>query len=188
MSANGTSQRSLSTHYKVTAVAALPHSHLRLLEYLLHLYVGKKLVISLLVRLFDSCNSSELECKSLEALFLSFLSKGVVHIGPLIVLALCCCNKVSCGVTKAAKCLEPEFSMLLLVVCGLLEDSCDLLVAFLLCYGCKLGVIVSSLRFACESGHKILFCLGSLKIHFEISFISVCFFHFNVSLCLTNRL
>ena len=116
MSANGTSCRSLSTHYEVTAVAALPHGHLALLEYMLHLNVGKELSISLLVSLLDSGNCSELTCECGEALFLCFLSEGVVHIGPLVVLALCCCKKVLCGGAKLAESLEPKLCVLLLVV------------------------------------------------------------------------
>ena len=139
MSANGAYAGSLLAHYEMTAVTALPHGLLALLEYLLHLNVGKKCTISLLVSALDSCYCSELECKNLEALFLCLFCKGVVHIGPLIVLALCCCSKVSCGVAKAAERLEPKLCVLLLVVSSLLEDSCDLLVAFLLCYGCEVG-------------------------------------------------
>ena len=141
MSANGASLRSLCTHYEVTAVTALPHSHLSLLKYLLHLNVGKKLSVSLLVSLLDSGYHSELRSKSLEALFVSFLCEGVVHIGPLVVLALCRCKKVSRSVTKTAESLEPKLCVLLLIVCGFLKDSRDLLVAFLLCYRCKVGVL-----------------------------------------------
>ena len=165
MCANGASAGSLGSHYKVTAVAALPHGHLSLLEYLLHLNVIKELSVSLLMSLLDSSNHSELVCKSLKALFLSFLCEGVVHIGPLVVFALCCCKKVSRGVTKSAESLEPELCMLLLVVCGLLKDSRDLLIALLLCYGCKVGVLVSCLRLTCEGGPEVLFGLRSLKIH-----------------------
>ena len=148
MSAYGASRRSLLTHYKVTAVTALPHSHLGLLKYLLKLNVGKKLSVSLLVCLLDSCYCSELTCKSGEALLLCFLCKGIVHIGPLIVLALCCSKKIARSVAKSAKSLEPKLSVLLLIVSGLLEDSGDLLVAFLLGDGCEIGVLVASLRFA----------------------------------------
>ena len=111
----GASTGSLLTHYKVTAVTALPNCLISLLEYLLKLYVGKKLSVSLLVGLLDSCNHSELSCKSLEALLLSLLSEGVIHIGPLVVLALCSVKKVSCGVAKLAKSLEPKLCVLLLV-------------------------------------------------------------------------
>ena len=67
--------------------------------------------------------------------------------------------------------------MLFLVFCGLEENGCDLLIAFLLSYGCEIGVLVSCLGLACESGHKILFSLGALKvIHGLISFEKI---HFN---------
>ena len=127
----GASTGSLLTHYKVTAVTALPNGLISLLKYLLKLNVGKKLSVSLLVGLLDSGYHSELSGKSLEALLLCFLCEGVVHIGPLVVLTLCSVKKVGSGVAKLAKSLEPELCMLLLVVSGLLEDLRDLLVAFL---------------------------------------------------------
>ena len=116
MSAYGTSCRSLSTHYEMSAVTALPHSKLALLKDLVHLNVGKKLAVSFLVCLLDSSYHSELSRKSLEALLLSFLSEGIVHIGPLIILALCCCKKVLSGSAKLAESLEPKLCVLLLVV------------------------------------------------------------------------
>ena len=121
MSAYGASCRSLGAHYEVTAVTALPHSHFALLEYLLHLNVGKKLSVSLLVSLLNSSYCSELTSKSSEALLLSFLSEGIVHIGPLIVLAFCCCKKVLCSGAKLAESLEPKLCVLLLVISGLEE-------------------------------------------------------------------
>ena len=78
MCTNGANRRSLETHYKVTAVAALPHGHLALSEYLLHLNVVKKSSVSLLVRLLDSCYCAELECDSGEALFLCLILFGYV--------------------------------------------------------------------------------------------------------------
>ena len=145
MSANGAQLGSSLTHHQVTAVAALPDCFACLLKYLLHLNVGKELSVSLLVGLLDSGYHSELSSKSLEALFLCLSCEGVVHIGPLVVLALCSVKKVCCGVAKLAKSLEPKLCVLLLVVCGLLKDSRDLLIALLLCYGCKVGVLVSCL-------------------------------------------
>jgi hypothetical protein len=41
--------------------------------------------------------------------------------------------------------------MLLLVLGGLQEDFCDLLVAFLLGDGCEIGVLIASLAFAGKS-------------------------------------
>jgi hypothetical protein len=69
--------------------------------------------------LFNSRNHTEFSGKCLEALFLSGLCEAVVHIGPLIVLALSSVLKVPSGVADTLKLLEPELCMLLLVVCGL---------------------------------------------------------------------
>ena len=88
-----------------------------------------KCAVSLLVSLLDSSNSAELCSELGKALFLSVLSKAVVHIGPLVVLALSRVEKVLCGITELTKCLEPKLCVLLLVLSGLQEDCSDLLVS-----------------------------------------------------------
>ena len=100
MSAYGAYGRSLLAHYEMSAVAALPHGLLALFKYLLHLNVVKKSAVSFLVRLLDSRYSSELISNCLKALFLSFLSKGVVHVCPLVVFTCCRSRKVLSCVSK----------------------------------------------------------------------------------------
>ena len=129
MSANGTELRSSLTHHKVTAVAAFPDGLARLLKHLLHLHVGEQSAIAVLMRLLDLCNGAELISQLREALFLCFLGKGGIHIGPFVVLALGGGKQVVRGVAKLAQRLEPELCVLLLVVGGLLEDLRDLLIA-----------------------------------------------------------
>ena len=117
-----------STDNHVSAVTALPNGYTALLEYCLLLYVVQKCAVSLLVSLLDSSNSAELCSELGKALFLSVLSKAVVHIGPLVVLALGRVEKVLCGITEFTKCLEPKLCVLLLVLSGLKKDCSDLLV------------------------------------------------------------
>jgi hypothetical protein len=65
------------------------------------------------------------------------------------------------GVANALQLLEPELSVLLLVVGGLQEQSGDLLEAFLLGLGCEIGVLVPCLRFACVCLPQVLLGLGA---------------------------
>ena len=111
--------------------------------------------------LFDGGYHAEPGGQGLESFLLGGLGKALVHIGPLIVLAVGCCGQILCGVAYALKLLEPEFGVLLLVLCGLQEDGCHLLEALFFGYGCKIGVLVSRLRFAGERCFQILFGLGA---------------------------
>ena len=132
MRADRAGSRSLGTHDEVTAVAALPHGHLALLEDLLHFHVAQQGAIALLVGLFDLGDQTELRSQLLEALFLSFLGHAVVHIGPLVVLAVGGRQQVLGGVAQLAQSLEPQLGVLLLIVGGLQEQGADLLIALLL--------------------------------------------------------
>ena len=145
-----------STDNHVSAVTALPNGNTALLEYCLLFYVVQKCAVSLLVSLLDSSNSAELCSELGKALFLSVLSKAVVHIGPLVVLTLSGVKKVLSGIAKLTESLEPELCVLLLVLSGLKEDCGDLLITCFLCYRCKVGVLVSCLRFTCEGFPKVL--------------------------------
>ena len=65
------------------------------------------------------------------------------------------------GIADAVELLEPHLGVFLLVVGGLQEQGSDLLIAFLLGLGGKVGVLVAGLRLAGESGLQILLGLGT---------------------------
>ena len=95
--------------------------------------------------LLDGAYHSELCCKCREALCLSCLGEVFVHVCPLVVLAVSSCCKVLSCCADALELLEPHLCVLFLVVSGLEEECCDLLVAFLLSLGCEIGILISSL-------------------------------------------
>ena len=147
MVAYGADFRSLLADYDVAAVSALPDAVTVFREYFFLLYVAEKLAVTLFVSLLDGCYHAELGCDFLEAFFVGFLSHAVVHVGPLEVLACCGCLKIACCVLDVAtlKIFEPQFCVLFLVACSLLEDVCYLLVALFPCFRSKVGVLVACL-------------------------------------------
>ena len=62
---------------------------------------------------------------------------------------------------------EPNFGVLFLIVGGLGEDGADLLVAFLLGLGCKVGVLVAGLALTCESLPQVFSVLLPPEFHSE---------------------
>ena len=162
MSAGGAYFGSLGTNNEVTAVTAFPNLNGALLENFSSFNVLQESAISFLMVLFDSSNHTELLSEVVEAFFFSGLCKTVVHIGPLIVFAFSSRAEVLSGIAKAVQFLEPKLSVFFFVISSLEEEGSDLLIAFLLCNGCKIGVLVSSLGLACESSFKVLFGLGAL--------------------------
>ena len=153
--------RSLCAYDYVSAVPALPNLYFRPLEYLGGLNVFEQLSVAFLVGLFYRRNASELRRKLREAFLVCSLCKAVVHVGPLVVLAVRCCRKVLGGIAYALEFLKPELGMLLFVRRGLCEDVGDLLEAFLLCLGREIGVLVPCLGFPSECCPEVLLCLCS---------------------------
>ena len=98
-----------------------------------------------------------------EALFLSFLGHGGVHIGPLVVLTLSSSLQILRGAADASQKFKPDLSMLLLVGGSLLKDLRDLHIAILLGFGGKIGVLVAGLGLPSKSGPQIGFSLASLQ-------------------------
>ena len=156
MSAGGADLRSLGADHQMTAVTALPNLDLALLEDSGGLHVVQQSAVSLLVRLLDGGNQTELGGQSVEALLVSGLGKALVHIGPLVVLALGGVEQVLGGIAQLAQRLEPQLGVLLLILCGLQEEGCDLLIAGLLGYGCEVGVLISGLGLACKGLPQVL--------------------------------
>ena len=159
MCAGGAYFGSLLADHDVSAVAALPYLHFALCEYLSGLHVLKQRAVSFLVSLLNGCHQSELEGKILEAFFLGGLCESFVHVGPLEILTVCCGCQVLSGIADAFQFLEPEFCVFFLIIRGLQEKLRDLLESVLLCLACKVGVLVSCLRFPGESCLKVLFGL-----------------------------
>ena len=116
----------------MSAVAALPYLDLALGEDLLRLHVVQERTVSLLVMLLDGCYPAELLCQLVEAFLLCGLRKSGIHIGPLVVLAVCRCGEVLSRCAYALQLLEPHLGMFLLVVCRLLKERGYLLEAVLL--------------------------------------------------------
>ena len=159
MVAYGADFGSLGAHYQVAAVAAFPQGDTGLLKDGLGLDVVQQGAVALLVGLLDGGNTAELLGQSMEALFFGVLSHAVIHIGPLVVLALSGVQQVLGGVAQLAQSLEPQLGVLLL--CGLQEQRGDLLIAGLLGNGGEVGVLVPGLGFACESLPQVLLGLGA---------------------------
>ena len=161
MGADRADLRSLGANHDETAVAALTDLNLALLKDLLVLHVVQQVALSLLMGLLDGSNASKLGRKSRKALFLGLLGHTVIHIGPLEVLALSSMEKVLSGIAQLAQLLEPELSVLLLVLGGLQEQLSDLLKAGLRCHGCEVGVLVSCLGLARKSLPQVFLGLGA---------------------------
>ena len=126
---------SLLADNDVTTVAALPDAVALTREYYAILDVLQELAVTLLVVLLNLTNAAELNCQLREAFFHSILCHLLVHISPLVVLTSSCVSEVlsSCRDITLMEELEPDLSVLLLVACCLLEETCNLLIAVLLC-------------------------------------------------------
>src|SRR3712207_1198595 len=112
--------RCLLAHYHMATVAADPDSVAVAREYEGILDVLEQLAIALLVALLDGSHAAHLECDLCEAFLLSLTSHALVHVCPLIVLALGSSSEVLFRRTNLAtflQILEPELSVLSLVEC-----------------------------------------------------------------------
>ena len=67
----------------------------------------------------------------METFLIGCFGKAVVHIRPLVVLALSGGEKVFGGVANAVQLFEPQLGVFLLIISGFEEQCRDLLVAFL---------------------------------------------------------
>ena len=119
MCAGGAYNRRFCAYDKMSAVAAFPNLYLALFKDCRGFNIVEKRAVSLLVALFDSRYKSELLGKGGKALFLGVLCEALVHICPLVVLALCGVKKIFGGVADALKLLKPKLCVLLLVLGGL---------------------------------------------------------------------
>ena len=138
--------------------------------------------------LFDGGDQTEALCQLMEALLIRGLGKAVVHIRPLVILALSGGEKIFGGVADAVQLLEPQLRVFLLVVSGFEEQRRDLLVAFLLGLGCKIGVLIACLGLTGKGSHQVFLGLGPCVfrfLHGRCSFQLFCFYctKFMISFC-----
>ena len=145
MVADGTYLGSLLADGDVAAVAAFPDLYAALFKGLLLLHVAQELAVALLVRLLDGRNAAELRRQLREALFLGLGRHALVHVGPLVVLALRGVEQVLLDSPKLAQLLEPELCVLFLVVSRFQKQLRDLLVSGLLGDRREIGILVSRL-------------------------------------------
>ena len=116
----------LLTHHDVAAVAALPHLDLALGKDLRHLHIVQQGAVTLLVVLLDGSHQTEPLRQLVEALLISSPGKALIHIRPLVVLALSGREEIFGGIPDAVQFLEPELRVLLFVLCGFEEQRRDL--------------------------------------------------------------
>ena len=169
----------LLTDYDMTAVAALPYLDLALSKDLCRLHIVQQGTVALLVVLFNGGDHAETLGQRMETFLIGCFGKAVVHIRPLVVLTLSGGEKVFGGVTNAVQLLEPQLGVFLLVVSGFEEQRRDLLVAFLLGLGCKIGVLVASLGLTGKGSHQVFFGLSPCVFRFfhgGYSFLLFCFY------------
>ena len=145
----------------MAAVTAFPDSNAALSEHFHSLHVLQQGTVALLVVLLDSAHSTELCGKFGESFLLGFLCHALIHIGPLMILALGGMEKILLGRADTAQRLEPEFSVFLFVFGCFQEYLGDLLIAVLFGYRCEICVFIACLRFACKGFKQVLFGLGA---------------------------
>ena len=143
MCAGGAKLGRIRSNNDMSAVAAFPNLDLTLCKDLCHLDVLQQGAVTLLVMLLDLGNQAEFCRKLREALLFGGLGESGVHIGPFVVLAVCCFLKVSGGVTDTCKLLQPQLCVLLLIVCSFEKKRGDLLVAFLFCNRGEVGILIA---------------------------------------------
>ena len=139
--------RSLGSYYDMSAVTTLPDGNAALLKYLHRLDVAQQLAVALLVHLLNGSYATELFSQIMESFLVSLTGHAVIHIRPLGILALGSMEQVLGGIAQLAQSFEPQFSVLLLVLCSMQEQRGNLLVARLLGNRGKVGVLIPCLRF-----------------------------------------
>ena len=179
MVTGGADLRGLIPYHDVAAVAALPYLDLALCKDLRHLHIVQQGTVALLVVLFNGSDQTETLRQLMKAFLIGCFGKAVVHIRPLVVLALSGGEKVFGGVANAVQLFEPQLGVFLLIISGFEEQCRDLLVAFLLGLGCKIGVLVARLGLTGKGSHQVFFGLSSCVFrlfHGGYSFLLFCFY------------
>ena len=145
----------------VTAVGALPNHVVVAGENKATLNVGQQFFVALLMVFFNLTDHCKQRGDMVETLFLGGFGESGIHVRPLVILASGGIFQVGHRVRHLAvmQKLEPNFSVFFLVGCRLFKNSGDLVVSVLLRLGSIVGIFVTRLRLARESGLQILFRL-----------------------------
>ena len=154
----------LPANHDMSAVGALPYTVAVAGKDQLILDIPEQPAVAFLVLLFDRADHLKQIRDMVEALLTRLLGEGGVHVGPLVVFALCGSLEVGCGIINAAvEQFEPDFRVLLLVCGGFLEDFRNLHIAVLFRLGGKERVLVACHGFACKCGLQVCFGAGALE-------------------------
>ena len=147
MVAHGAHLGSLLADNDMAAVGTLPDGVAVAREDDVLLDVVQQLQVTLLVQFLDGSNALHLIGNLIKTFFAGLLGHTLVHVGPLEVLTCSSVLQILDGALNATTLqqFEPQFSVLLLLIGGLLKDSSDLHIAILLSLRCVVGVLVSSL-------------------------------------------
>ena len=113
--------------------------------------------------LLDGGYTTEFGGDFLKTFFLRLTGHAVIHVGPLKILAVSSGFQILYRTADATsfKEFKPHLGMLFLVVGGLLENGCDLLITIFLGFGCPIGVLVACLALSCKSFLQVALGLGS---------------------------
>ena len=133
---------SSSADNDVSAVAAFPYTDATLLENFGCFDIVQQGTVTLLMTLFDGSHTSELLSQFMEAFFIGFTGKGVVHVCPFVILTFSSMKQILGSRANSTQMLEPQFGMFFLILGGLEEEGGYLLVTVLLGNGGILGVFV----------------------------------------------
>ena len=134
MIADRAAVRRLCSDHDMPAVAAFPYGNAGLFEDLHRFHILKQLSVALFMVFFNGSHAAELLRQFMEAFFIRFPGKTVIHVSPLIILAFRGVQQVLLCIAQLSQRLEPELRMLLLIFRGLEEESRDLFVTVLFCY------------------------------------------------------
>ena len=140
--------------------------------------------------LFNGGYQAETLGQLMETLLVGGFGKAVVHIRPLVVLALSGGEKIFGGVADAVQFFEPQLGVLLFVFGGFEEQRRDLLVAFLLGLRCKIGVLVACLGLTGKGSHQVFFGLSTCVFcffHGRCSFQFFCFHYIGIMIPFCNK-
>ena len=159
--ADGAHLGGLGAHHDVAADTALPHGLAALFKYLLHPHVVQQLAVTLLMALFDGAHHAEPVGQVMEAFFVRVPGHPLIHIRPLIVLALGGGKQILGRGADVAQLLEPDPGMLLLVAGSLQEQLRQLLIALLLGHQREEGVLVPGLALSREGLLQVFLRLGA---------------------------
>ena len=99
----------------VSADTAFPDRFFDFLEYLSLFQIFQQLSVTFFVAFFDCADFPEALCQVMEAFFLGVFRHTVIHIGPLVIFAGRCGQKVFRACSQMSKLLIPEAGMFLFV-------------------------------------------------------------------------